>query len=53
MPEGVKTSGQPFEMTIFNKQGKVIFKSKILIMAGMDLTKTPETNALMTITCGS
>ena len=28
MPEGVKISGQPFKMTIFNKQGKVIFKSE-------------------------
>jgi len=28
MPEGVKISGQPFEMKIFNKSGKLIFLTK-------------------------
>ena len=28
MPEGIKISGQPFEMKIFNKSGKLIFTSR-------------------------
>ena len=28
MPEGIKISGQPFEMKIFNKSGKIIFTTR-------------------------
>ena len=44
MPEGLKLSGLPFEMVIFNKHGKTFFQLKIQTMGGQDLIKIQEKN---------